>query len=87
MRATPHVIDLLGGPVRVARDLGHAPSVVFNWKVRGVPRSRLLDVWAYAARRGIDLALPGYEDLALVPRQARTTCGANATTSPAAAAA
>lgn len=81
------MIDLLGGPIRVARDLGHRPSVVFNWKVRGMPRSRLLDVWAYAARRGIDLSLPGFEDLQLVPRTVATPCSANATTSPAAAAA
>lgn len=86
MVACPHVIDLLGGPARVARDLGHKPPVVSNWKLRGVPKSRLLDVWAYAARRGIDLTLPGFEDLRLVHRTA-TPCSANATRSPAAAAA
>lgn len=87
MTVPPDVIDQLGGPVRVARDLGCRPSVVFNWKARGVPRARQLDIWAYAARRGVDLCLPGFADLRLVPRSDTTSCTANDTTSSAAAAA
>jgi hypothetical protein len=51
------LIELLGGDQAVARLCKIGPSAVSNWRQRGLPSSRGLQLLAAASRRGIPLAV------------------------------
>lgn len=44
MNAIDKAIEVAGGVTRLAEKLAASPQVVANWKKRGVPAKRVLDV-------------------------------------------
>lgn len=61
------LIAALGGPSKVASDLGTTPQAVANWATDGkLPAGRELDVWILARRAGVDWRPPGREGVHLM---------------------
>ena len=44
------IINLLGGPSKVAKDFGFSVQRVCNWGVRGIPADVILDSPEFAAK-------------------------------------
>jgi DNA-binding transcriptional regulator YdaS (Cro superfamily) len=53
VNSAAEAIDVLGGTAAVARLLGVRDNVVSNWKVRGVPPARHLQLGSALKRRRI----------------------------------
>ena len=55
----PELIDLLGGEAAVAEECGCTLAAVCNWKARGLPKGRCLDLGLMAKRRGLRICAEG----------------------------
>jgi hypothetical protein len=55
----PELIELLGGEAAVAAECGCSLAAVCNWKARGLPKGRCLDLGLMAKRRGLRLCAEG----------------------------
>lgn len=53
-RTLDKILDALGGESAVAKSLAVFPSSVSNWKQRGVPKGRWVDLVMLGARQDID---------------------------------
>jgi hypothetical protein len=51
------LIDLLGGDAAVARICRIGPSAVSNWRLRGVPAARCIQLARAAERKGVAICL------------------------------
>lgn len=51
------ILENLGGETAVARSLGCLPSAVSNWKARGIPKARWVDLVELSAETGTPLNL------------------------------
>lgn len=49
------VIDGLGGPSALGRDLGLDRRVVANWRVRGIPLERKIEISRLAQKKNFSL--------------------------------
>lgn len=56
-RSLDEILDALGGESAVATMLGCGPSSVSNWKTRGLPKGRWVDLVTLGAERGIRPAI------------------------------
>jgi len=62
-------IAALGGPAKVARELGITTAAVSNWPLTGrVPAEHHIALWTMATAAGLDWTPPGAEGMALVPK-------------------
>jgi len=52
-RSLDEILDILGGESAVAAMLGCGPSSVSNWKARGLPKGRWVDLVTLGAERGV----------------------------------
>ena len=52
-RSLDEILDALGGESAVATMLGCGPSSVSNWKSRGLPKGRWVDLVTLGAERGV----------------------------------
>jgi DNA-binding transcriptional regulator YdaS (Cro superfamily) len=52
-RSLDEILDSLGGESAVATMLGCGPSSVSNWKSRGLPKGRWVDLVTLGAERGV----------------------------------
>jgi DNA-binding transcriptional regulator YdaS (Cro superfamily) len=52
-RSLPEILDVLGGESAVAGLLGCGPSSVSNWKARGLPKGRWVDLVTLGAEKGV----------------------------------
>ena len=52
-RTLDEILDVLGGESAVASLLGCGPSSVSNWKQRGLPKGRWVDLVMLGAEKGI----------------------------------
>jgi len=52
-RSLDEILDVLGGESAVASLLGCGPSSVSNWKARGLPKGRWVDLVTLGAEKGI----------------------------------
>jgi hypothetical protein len=52
-RSLDEILDALGGESAVAVQLGCGPSSVSNWKARGLPKVRWVDLVTLGAERGV----------------------------------
>jgi DNA-binding transcriptional regulator YdaS (Cro superfamily) len=52
-RSLDEILDVLGGESAVATMLGCGPSSVSNWKSRGLPKGRWVDLVTLGAERGV----------------------------------
>jgi len=52
-RSLDEILDALGGESAVATMLGCGPSSVSNWKSRGLPKVRWVDLVTLGAERGV----------------------------------
>ena len=74
MQTIPDIIDGLGGPSALARDLGHPIATVTAWKHRGrIPDCYWDDLIAVAKARRIKLTL---ESIMAANRRKREGAGA-----------
>lgn len=53
-RTLDQLLDLLGGDATVAKDLGCGQPAISNWKARGVPKGRWVDLVMLGAAKRID---------------------------------
>ncbi len=49
------ILDNLGGEASVAKSLGCGMSAISNWKARGIPKGRKLDLLDLADEKGVAL--------------------------------
>jgi DNA-binding transcriptional regulator YdaS (Cro superfamily) len=52
-RSLDEILDVLGGESAVASLLGCGPSSVSNWKSRGLPKGRWVDLVMLGAEKGV----------------------------------
>ena len=52
-RTLDEILNVLGGESAVATLLGCGPSSVSNWKTRGLPKGRWVDLVTLGAQRGV----------------------------------
>ena len=52
-----NIINRLGGEAVIAAGLGCGVSAVSNWKARGLPKGRVVDLLGFARSRGVALTL------------------------------
>ena len=52
-RSLDEILDVLGGESAVASQLGCGPSSVSNWKARGIPKGRWVDLVTLGVEKGI----------------------------------
>ncbi len=52
-RSLDEILDALGGESAVATMLGCGPSSVSNWKSRGLPKGRWVDLVTLGRERGV----------------------------------
>lgn len=52
-RSLDDILELLGGDLRVAEQLGCGQSAVSNWKARGLPKGRWVDLIVLGERKGV----------------------------------
>ena len=52
-RSLDEILDVLGGESAVAGQLGCGPSSVSNWKTRGLPKGRWVDLVTLGRERGV----------------------------------
>lgn len=53
-RTLDNILDLLGGDAAVALSLGCGQPAISNWKSRGVPKGRWVDLVMLGAERKIE---------------------------------
>lgn len=51
------IIDALGGTDEVAAECDCGPPALSNWKARGIPKARWVDLVTMAKRKGVKLSL------------------------------
>lgn len=56
-RSLDEILDALGGESAVATMLGCGPSSVSNWKTRGLPKGRWVDLVTLGAEKGVRPAI------------------------------
>lgn len=57
MSSLETILDTLGGNKSVAHDLGCGVSAVCNWKTRGIPPGRKLDLLSLADAKAVKLTI------------------------------
>lgn len=55
------ILDRLGGEQQVASFMGCGQSAVSNWKVRGIPKARWVDLLILAREQDVPLQLDDIE--------------------------
>lgn len=53
-RSLDEILDLLGGDASVARAIGCGQPAISNWKARGVPKGRWVDLVMLGAEKKIE---------------------------------
>lgn len=53
-RTLDDILDALGGDANVAEQLGCGQSAVSNWKTRGLPKGRWVDLVVLGEKRKVD---------------------------------
>lgn len=56
-RSLDKILEDLGGEAPVAEDLGCGQSAISNWKTRGVPKGRWVDLVMLGAQKKIEPAI------------------------------
>jgi len=56
-RSLDKILEDLGGEAPVAEKLGCGQSAISNWKARGVPKGRWVDLVMLGAQQGVEPAI------------------------------